>query len=635
MCGIAGFSGAYPESFLEAMGRMIAHRGPDDAGAEYLADRGIGLVHRRLSIIDTSPAGHQPMWDSERRAVIVFNGEIYNFHELRAALVAAGRQFRSGSDTEVLVHGYLEWGEHLLERLNGIFAFAIWDESRRQLLLARDGVGVKPLYLAQTRSGVLFASELKALLLAQDVDTKIDEEAIYYFLSHLWCPAPRTIVSGIKKLRPGHALLVADGRVVREWQFYDLPVGVQKPRPAAAIAAEVRAGVEEAVRRQLISDVPVGAFLSGGLDSSAVVAMAKKHCGPSRLQCFTIDFEGNVPAAEGMTRDLPFARQVAAHLGVDLHEVRVGPNMIDRLEEMVFHLDEPQADPAPLNVLFISELARSMGIKVLLSGGGGDDIFSGYRRHLALGRERYWVWLPSVVRRLIRQASMQLPTGNALPRRIRKAFQNADRDGNDRIASYFLWIDPQWLERLLPSSTGWRISGKASPALSQALDALPPAASDLEKMLYLEGKYFLADHNLNYTDKMSMAAGVEVRVPLLDKDLIELAASIPDEFKQRGRVGKWIFKKAMETILPHQIIYRPKTGFGAPLRYWLRNQLRDILEETLSYNSISRRGLFAPGPARQLIRDSLEGRVDGDYTVFAMLCMELWCRRFLDSRPAM
>jgi len=630
MCGIAGFQGSFDSELLGQMTNAIAHRGPDDLGEWHLPESGVGLAHRRLAIIDLSPLGHQPMIDASGMVVIVFNGEIYNFRELRAELESGGFRFRGHSDTEVLLALYLREGEKILLRLNGIFAIAMWDARSRTLFLARDGLGVKPLYYAETDAGFIFASEIKAILRASEVDREIDPVALRHYLTYLWCPAPRTPLRQVKKLEPGCALIVRKGRVERYWRFYELPFRqpIEWISESEAID-QTRSAVRRAIQRQMVSDVPVGAFLSGGLDSSAVVAFAREASPETRLQCFTIAIDDRDAVNEGITADLPYAEKVARHLGVDLHTVRVGPEMADELSSMIYHLDEPQADPAALNVLFISRLAREHGIKVLLSGAGGDDIFTGYRRHRALALERYWSWLPQSARAALTGAARVMPARPAALRRLRKAFQYADRDGDARLASYYYWLDPRMVEELLASEV--RAASRSEEPLVASLADLPDDVPALNRMLYLECKHFLADHNLNYTDKMSMAAGVEVRVPLLDSELVALAARLPVQYKQRGAEGKWIFKKAMEGILPHDLIYRQKTGFGVPLRAWLHGPLKEMTGDILSPDSLHRRGWFDPMAVGRLLEADRAGRVDAAYPLFAVLCVEMWGRMFLDK----
>jgi asparagine synthase (glutamine-hydrolysing) len=632
MCGIAGFSGDFEPSLLDRMNDVIAHRGPDDAGTLQLPAEGLGLAHRRLSIIDLSPRGHQPMWDVTGTVAITYNGEIYNFRELRRELIADGYRFDSDCDTEVILNLYLRDGEKLLERLNGIFAFAIWDSRSKSLLIARDGVGVKPLYYAETRSGTVFASELKALLHEPSVGRTLDHDAIRHHLLYLWCPSPLTMLTSIRKLEPGEAMWVVDGRITKRWHFYDLPLDqefVDWPEEDAIV--QVRKYLTQAVERQLVSDVPIGAFLSGGMDSSSVVALAQRRMGNEKLQCFTIGFNDPEAQAEGMAADLPHAQSVAKHLNVDLHTIYVGSEMVDELPKMLFYLDEPQADPAPINALFISRLAREHGIKVLLSGAGGDDIFTGYRRHFALMQEPYWSWLPRGVRRGMSSASASIHPTTELRRRLAKAFRYAELDGDQRIASYFYWIPPALLRPVFAPELREKFNRQERDEVLATLRDLPEDMPALHRMLYLEGKFFLADHNLNYVDKVSMANGVEVRVPLLDPDLVDLVARLPIEYKQRGRIGKWVLRKAMEPYLPREVRYRSKTGFGAPLRHWLRNDLRPIVDDVLSDRSLNNRGLFDPDGVKRLVKMDRNRQIDATYTIFSMICVELWCRMFIDG----
>ena len=653
MCGIVGVQGDFPGDLLKRMTDSVAHRGPDGEGAVWVDipnEARTGLGHRRLAIIDLSAAGCQPMVlagsDAGAAITLVFNGEIYNYRELRAELAAAGRRFTTQTDSEVLLHLYQRDGLHMLDRLNGIFAFAIHDARIRgrpegvdcgALFLARDQIGVKPLYFSSSPQGFLFASEIKALLCHPGVAREIDPLALHQMLAYLWTPAPRTMLRAVRKLEPGCAMLVHRAAIVRHWRYYRLPyAGRRDLRRRPAIAAELGARVEQAVRRQLVADVPVGAFLSGGLDSSAVVAMMRRALPDRRIQCFSIGFGDDI-SDEGNPSDLPYARRVAEHLNVDLEEIRIDATAIGRLGEMVALLDEPQADPAPINALFIAERARAMGIPVLLSGAGGDDIFSGYRRHRALQLERWWAWLPQTARSEVQAAAVRAAMGRGrhqggvVGRRLTKMFAHAGEDAERRLISYFWW-SPDRLRRGLYSAELSAQIGAADVAepLQASLAEIPAEPDRLQRMLFLETRHFLADHNLNYTDRAGMSAGVEVRVPLLDLDLIDFAAKIPASMKQTGREGKSVFKEAMRSVLPHDVIYRPKSGFGAPLRRWLRHELRAQVEDTLDPAVLRRRGLFDPWAVRALIDDDRCGRIDGAYTIFALMCFELWCRRFID-----
>ncbi|MCO5119204.1 MAG: asparagine synthase (glutamine-hydrolyzing) [Burkholderiaceae bacterium] len=629
MCGFIGSMG-YPgrSEKRERALRMIGHRGPDSEGQYSDEQSGVWLAHTRLAILDLSETGSQPMSSSDGRATIVFNGEIYNFRELRSKLSNEDVWFRGGSDTEVVLTQYLRDGPEMLRRLNGVFALAIYDRLSGDLLLARDGLGVKPLYYCDLGGRFVFASEMKALFPFVPA-ANIDSLALHRYLTFQWSPGSSTICADVKKLLPGEAILVNSGRVKRQWSWYELPAcrGVLPDLDEAASVTGVSSMLRTAVHRQMVADVPVGAFLSGGLDSSAIVTFAREVA--PELRCFTIENVGGRDAGEA--DDLPYARQVAKHLGVSLDVVEVNSSdMAAGIEGMVYALDEPLGDPAPLNVLYISQLARKNGIKVLLSGAGGDDLFSGYRRHVALRYEQLWGCLPAVLRRSLAAGSSRFDQRSGIGRRVAKFFANASKDDDDRLLGYFAWANDSDLRRLFTPVLAVELDGvRADEPMRDFLATIPEGTSRLERMLALEQRFFLADHNLIYTDKMSMAAGVEVRVPFLDLELVDFAARVPDRFKQRGREGKWVLKKAMEPYLPREVIYRPKTGFGAPLRRWLNHELREMVGDILSVDSLRARGLFDPMAVQNLIRDTAAGRRDGAYTIFSLLCIEIWCRTFM------
>ena len=657
MCGIAGFQGRFSTSLIQRMTDAVSHRGPDGQGS-FVHDEGEGIVtalgHRRLAIIDLSSAGAQPMQPKPDRGgggrdglTLVFNGEIYNFRELREELIVQGHEFASRTDSEVLLHLYEQHGLAMLDRLNGIFAFAIHDDrsdgrpdgvSRGAVLLARDQLGVKPLYVAAIESGVLFGSEIKSLLEESALPRDIDHVALHNTLAYLWSPAPRTMLRAVRKLEPGCAMVLYGGRVIRQWAFFALPYdGTTSTHSEATLASEVAEHLRTAVKRQLVADVPVGAFLSGGLDSSAIVAMMRQALPAAEITAFTIAF-GDTEQVDGNPNDLPYAREVAKHLRVHLHEIVVDASVIDRLPELVSLLDEPQADPAPINALIIAEHARAMGIPVLLSGAGGDDLFTGYRRHWALAFERNWRWLPHAGRLGLQHLSGRIgrsrgAQGIPVLRRFSKMFAHAGDTPDRRLASYFLWSTDAVRNALYTDEFSRSLGAvdTLEPLLT-SLNDIPREHDPLQRMLFLETRHFLADHNLNYTDRAGMAVGVEVRVPLLDLDMVRFAANVPTRFKQKGRIGKAIFKMAMEPYLPRAVIYRAKSGFGVPLRRWLQRELRPMVEDTLNESALRQRGIFRPEAVQRLIKLDAEGRVDGSYTIFAIMCIELWFRRFID-RP--
>lgn len=611
----------------------MAHRGPDASGL-WVGPRE-GLAHRRLSIIDVSPTGAQPMASTDGSLVVSFNGEIYNYRELRAELTAQGLSFRGSSDTEVLLKLYESYGEAMLSRLNGIFAFGLWDARSGNLFVARDHLGVKPVYFAETSCGFAFASELKGLLRLAPEMRQLDVPALDRYLTFLCCPGEGTPLRGVRKLGPGEALRVRAGRIAKRWTWYQLPAfrGVAAPMSEAEAISGTLAHVREAVQQQTVADVPIGAFLSGGLDSSAVVALAREVV--PNLQCFTIETQGEFEG--GQTDDLPYARRVAEHLRVPLEVLSIeARGMMEDLERMVWSLEEPLSDPATLNVLYISERARQSGIKVLLSGTGGDNLFCGYRRHLAVNLERYWRWLPRGLRRALERVTSGLDQKRTVFRRLSRFFAGADLEGDAHLANYFRWISQPELLPLYSAEARAQLAHEGADApLLDFLRPLPAGLGPLERMLVLEQRFDLIDHNLTYTDKMGMAAGVEIRVPLLAPAIVDFAARIPIHMKQRGRTGKWVFKEAMGPYLPRDVIYRPKAGFGAPLRCWMRDDgFRSLMRDVLSPEALTRRGIFDPIAVHRLMERTRSGAVDGAYTLLSLLCVEVWCRQFIDARPA-
>ncbi len=623
MCGIAGFVGSISPEWLAQANQLQAHRGPDDIGT--WSAPGVGLAHTRLSILDVSPLGHQPMASKDGRWQLVFNGEIYNFRDLRAELECLGYRFSGHSDSEVLLTLWQHHGVDCLSRLNGMFALAIWDDQSQELQIARDSSGIKPLFWAETADGLIFASERKALAPLLPPPEQLQADPLLQQLSYLWCPGPATLHPAIRSLEPGGLLSCPLGgsTQLRRWCTPIPPASPMVSSRRYAISGTCSL-LREAVHRQMVADVPLGAFLSGGLDSSAVVAFAREV--NPKLHCFTIHNSG-VPEA-GFADDLPYARRVARHFNVSLNEVEVQPgDLADDIRWMLAQLDAPVADPAPLNVFHICRAARSQGIKVLLSGAGGDDLFTGYRRHFALQSERFWRWWPRTWRSQLRRCTGALPQDMAFFRRLARGFEQAHADPEQRLIHYFRWGSPDLLRSLLSEPLQRQLQDFTAAAPLQAwLDALPSGLSPLQQMLALEQRFFLADHNLHYTDAMSMATGLEVRVPFLDPDLLAWSWRLPDGFKQRGRCGKWVLKRAMEPFLPRDVIYRPKTGFGAPLRRWLDHDLKPLLIEQLDPTRLAANGLFNPTAVHQLLDDQWSGRRDATYTIWSILCITVWCQ---------
>lgn len=631
MCGIAGYLGGHAVPLLDAMAAAIAHRGPDGQGA--WSEGRVGLAHARLAIQDLSPAGAQPMADAAQRVMLVFNGEIYNFRELRRRLQGDGAVFRGHSDTEVLVELLARHGERCLPWLNGIFAFAAWFPAERRLLLARDAAGVKPLYWAESPAGLAFASELKALKPVPGVDWSPDPVAISAYLSLLYAPGDLTPARGIRKLQPGEWMEWREGVPPKIARFAPLP-NEQPPHDLCmddAITA-CRSYLRQAVDRQLVADVPVGGFLSGGVDSTALAAFAVQALREgAKYPCFTVASAATATLGqEGFMEDAPYAHLAAKHYNVPLYAVTQESAAIHDVDRLVWMLDEPTPDPAAFMTYAISRQAREQGVKVLLSGAGGDDLFSGYRRHLALRSERYWGWWPRPVRAGLRRWSAGRSATDPLSRRLAKLFAHADAEPDRRLAGYFLWLGDEPMTSLL--GAGFRAQlGLRRPAdlLVDSMARLPEGVTRLSRMLHLDRSYFLASHNLNYTDKMSMACGVEVRVPFLDPDLAAFAERLTDGQRIQGREAKYLFRRALRGLVPDAILERPKSGFGLPLRGLFHQVYAPQLRRLAATGRLDATGVFDGAGVLALLEADQRGEVDAAYPLLGVLCVESWLRQFV------
>lgn len=569
------------------------------------------------------------MRSANDRYILTYNGEIYNFEEIRTELRSLGIKFRGDSDTEVLLEAYSVYGPDILKRLNGIFALGIVDLQTRELLIARDPLGVKPLYWSEGPFGFAFASELKALMLVAPIDRELDTVAIKQYLTFLWSPGERTPLKSVHKLEPGTAMFIRNGRLARTSRYWTMPA--YEPRTdwtPAECAKQLAQTVTRAVDRQMVSDAPLGAFLSGGLDSTAVVAAAQKRL--PGIHCFTMAIDGGVGGE--MTNDLPYARSAARALGVRLTEVAIKPTDISSgLSQMVSTLDEPLADPACLITNLIAKAARKHGIKVLLSGVGGDDLMSGYRRHTAATYNRAWNIIPGELRSQLANYASRSNQRSNLQRRITKLLKNIDQSANARIVGLFEWSPPSLVESILDRDRFAGCDHRLVNAPFERELALESDVPDLEKCLILDRRFFLTDHNLMYTDKMGMNAGVEIRVPLLDLEIVSFAARIPAKWKHRGLTAKWMFKQSQRGIVPDAVRKRPKAGFGVPLRSWIHGGLAEMAHDLTSTESINRRGIFNAKAVQKLMNDNKQGREDATYTLFSIMCIELWCRSFQDA----
>lgn len=627
MCGIVGiFDGrgraAVDRALLVRMNDSLSHRGPDGDGV--FVDPGIGLGHRRLSIIDLS-GGAQPLYNEDRSVVVVFNGEIYNFPKLTEELIAAGHNFRTHSDTEVIVHAWEEWGESCVERFRGMFAFAIWDRNTETLFLARDRLGIKPLYYAERPDGtLLFGSELKALLLDPRLPRQIDPTAVEDYFAYGYVPDPKTIYRGIHKLAPGHVMSWRRSATARGPRAYwDVAFTGDLRASETDISAELIERLRDAVECRMIAEVPLGAFLSGGVDSSAVVAMmAQRSDGP--VNTCSISFGD--PAFD----EAAFAAQVADRYGTNHRVSRVDPDAFDLVDRLAQLYDEPYADSSAMPTYRVCELARRH-VTVALSGDGGDEVFAGYRRYRWFDFEqRFRNVLPQAIRGpLFGLAGRLYPKLDWMPR-VFRAKATLEGIARDPIEGYFHGVSVL-NDRMRASvfSPGFRRELQGYHAREVLARHMNAANTDdpLSRIQYADLKTYLAGDILTKVDRASMAHSLEVRVPLLDHPFLEWTARIPSSFKLRGPEGKYIFKKALEPLLPNDILYRAKMGFAVPLASWFRGALRDRVRSALSGRALAETGMFDMARLTQLVDQHQSGVNDHSAVLWSVLMFESFLRQ--------
>ncbi|MBT3162836.1 asparagine synthase (glutamine-hydrolyzing) [Streptomyces sp. Vc74B-19] len=630
MCGIAG-TYRWPDgkAVTDRLTETLAHRGPDGSGgySHALGDGEVHLGHRRLAILDLSDNGAQPMVSGG--LALTYNGELYNAPELRAELEGAGVRFRGTSDTEVLLEAWRRWGTDCLPRLRGMFAFAVFDERTGDLVLVRDQLGIKPLFLLRRGEGLVFASELKALAAVTGGSLEVDPAALVASLLYYWVPDSRCAFRGAEKLPPGTWLRCrADGSVQRG-RFWDLrEVAAEgQERARSGDLPDLAAVVEESTRRHLLSDVPVATFLSGGLDSSYLTALAARD--RPGIPAYTIGFRAEDARFEAMPDDLRYARRVAERFGVDLREIEIAPDVLDLLPRMTYHLDEPVGDPAAINTFLICSAAREAGVKVMLSGMGADELFAGYRKHLANLIAVRYRRVPGPVRRGVASAVDRLPVATS-----RRGLRSV------RFAKRFLSFAG------LPEETAFRrsytlydrqeLAGLLDPDLAPAVDDVLAEHADVyrdnelddfvNRMCLADARMFLPGLNLAYTDRSSMAASTEVRVPYVDVEVVRAAFAVPGARKIAGRQGKAVLKEAATTVLPREIVYRPKGLFSAPLRAWMSRDLAPLVREVVNDGLLVRSGFLRRDALARMVAEDAAGQRDFSKHLWHVLTLEYWYR---------
>jgi len=632
MCGICGLArpaaGApVPEDLVVRMCREIVHRGPDDEGV-YVDDR-VGLGNRRLSIIDLE-TGHQPLSNEDGSIWITYNGEAYNYAEVRDELIGRGHAFKTKSDTETVVHAYEEWGVDFVHRFRGMFAFALWDKRTETLLLFRDRVGVKPLYYTLTPGGTLvFGSELKTILVHPSVERELEPQALDLFLTLEYVPAPFSIFKGIFKLPAGHYLEFCGGNVSLH-RYWDVAASLErpvepKPGELPELMDELYDQLKESVKLRLVSDVPLGAFLSGGIDSSTIVGLMRE-LGASPLKTFSIGF------ADQTYNELAHARRIAELFETDHEELVIEPRALELTETLIRHLDEPFGDFSMFPTYLVSKMARAH-VTVALSGDGGDEIFGGYEHYQAQRMARFP--LAPLGGRVVGAAVNRLKPSNKKKgtwNKLRRFTLGFEQDRRLRHLRWMMFLSDRAKARLYAPDFVDQLGGIRSLRGREPFSAYFDRMAGFDKLtgeLYLDLKSYLADDIMVKVDRMSMAVSLEAREPLLDHKLIEFAFRLPDDLKLRGGETKWIFKKTMERLLPKENIWRSKEGFSVPIKHWLKTDLRELLEDTLNEARLERDGFFRPAPVRAMIDAHMSGRENYSHQLWALMVFNIWKDNYL------
>ncbi len=630
MCGINGRvnyrTGApVAAGTLEAMCDLLQHRGPDGFGV--WTDGDVGFGHRRLAVIDPSSAGRQPLSTPDGRFTITFNGEIYNFQDLRRDLEQTGCRFVSRTDTEVILRAYERYGTGCLERLRGMFAFAIWDAHERRLFAARDRAGQKPFYYREDADGLAFASEPKAFLAEPSFVPEVDPEALFHYLSFQYVPSPGSAFRGLRRLPPAHFLIVDRGRVTID-RYWTLRYSPKAPVSAADATEQIRTELAEATRIQLVSDVPLGAFLSGGIDSSLVVALMAQAGG--RVKTFSIGFD------DQEYDELAYARQVADRFGTDHHEAIVRPDAVAILPKLVWHYNEPFADSSAVPTLYLSEMTRRH-VTVALNGDAGDESFAGYERYAASRLAARLDAIPLPARRALARWTRTRGLGGR-PRstqsRLQRFLQAAADSRARRYARWMFHFDDSRKREICTPELLARAGAHESGAYYDALFALSPHEDLLDATLRADVERYLPDDLLIKVDIATMAYGLESRSPLLDHVLMERAAVLPVDLKLHGTTKKYLLKRIARGLLPDAVIDRPKMGFGVPLDRWFRGPLRELAHDVLLGSRLRSRGYFQPDAVERLLREHESGQRNWHYQLWNLLVLELWHQTFIDARPA-
>jgi len=636
MCGICGLIN-YDSSkigIIEKMADIMAHRGPDGRGTVYLEQNSVAFGHRRLSIIDLSENAKQPLSNEDGTIWVTYNGEIYNFNEIKALLIEKGHRFKSHSDTEVIVHSYEEWGIECIHKFVGMFAFGLWDGRNKKLFLVRDRMGKKPIYYLFHKNMLAFASEIKSLLMIPGIEKTVSAGNLLNYQLFLWAQDSVTPFEHIFKLPPAHYLVFEKDKFEVK-QYWDINSGIAN-MPIEEYENRLLSVLDDSVRLRLISDVSLGAFLSGGVDSSLIIALMKKHIKDSIIT-YTVGFGKEQLKYDICSDDIYYSRKIKDFFkGLDYNEIMLEPDVVKLWPKIVWHLDEPIGDPAALSTYLICKSAKEKAT-VMLSGMGGEELFGGYPRHLAMKYSEHYRLIPEFLRKNVIQ-----PTVNTFPaskpgkfmtafRNINKFVKSADLPFDSRYLGYFSYYSAEEMKKLA-GGRGEEAYSKIHEFFESKYFNAYPVKNSLESILYVDQKTFLPCLNLTYTDKASMAASVEVRTPLLDHRIAEMVAAFPSDIKIKGNKQKYILKKIAEKFLPKEIVWRKKAGFGGPVRAWVKNaKVKEMINDLLSEKNIKNRGLFDYKAVKTMLDDNSSGKEDNALNIWQLLTTEIWFRTFVDG----
>ena len=635
MSGIAGFIGNYTEKLMHNMLTAIQHRGPDDHGHVFFPKAHVGLAHNQLGASKNLDTGHQPIWDDSQHICVCFDGEIFNADTLRQQLIEEDFTFHTQSDAELIANLYLYYDYKFLEKIDGVFAFALWDKYSSQIVIARDGCGTKPLYYAKDTNGFIFSSEIKAILQEPSLSREIDHEAIQLYLTYQWAPAPYTPLKKVRKLEPGHAMVVSFKGIEKKWRFYELPYHQEiSPRITARDAAKkLHQSMRKTMHKRLPEAQEIAISLHGGVDALSLAAMLKTHPKVEKLHAYMLQSPLMVQDKKAaIHHDLQ--SQAAQHLGIEVTKVPIETNIWEYIDFMLYHIDEPLGDIQALAHHYIAGQAKEDGHKTIYSGIGAYEICSGYQHHTDMLADEKWYKAPLLLRRLIKKTIETIPPRMGPIYKKTQSLQYIDLQGDDHIISYFYQLPPTEITKLFRKSVQYGLKTKHPiTSLRQTLKSLHkthPRSPALNQQLFIDGKHGLTDHKINNFEKMTSAAQMDSRLPFLDHDVFSYVTRLPSSIKHSGHISAYVLKYSMAHDLPEHILKEYHSPHDLDITSWVTGPLQPFIEDTLSAGNIRKRGIFNEAEVRKLIKRNKSGQINASQAIFTMACIERWCQIFID-----